>query len=426
MSRFTIRETHPAQEDVFDRQRRISWWDQDRLRKARVMVVGTGAIGNEVLKNLALLGVGYVFCVDFDDISPSNLSRTVLFRTEDLGQPKAEVAARRFRELALEADAKVDHFNGDLVWELGAGLYRRMDLVLGCVDNIETRLAINRFCSLTNTPWIDAGIQELAGHVSAFEPPESACYQCTLSERQLERARLRYSCDNFKKKLHQEGRVPTVQIASALVAALQCQEAVKILCQRPTLVGKSILLQGTINDFDVIGLPRRNQCPAHLSYPEIEPVDLCVSDTLGDALERLGEARSEPVTLNLSADRSFVRRVRCRSCGQWIEIGRAEFRVYDSDTFCERCNTQEEKIHSLAENEPTGKELLSIYSLIETPREILDLELDTIGVAPFHVLPVQDAQSRLIYFEMSGDESRIIPGSLSRTETASEPKEKLS
>jgi molybdopterin/thiamine biosynthesis adenylyltransferase len=64
----------------FSRFELISWWDQDRLSNARVVVIGAGALGNELLKNLALLGVGNVFIADLDRIEKSNLSRSILYR----------------------------------------------------------------------------------------------------------------------------------------------------------------------------------------------------------------------------------------------------------------------------------------------------------------------------------------------------------
>ena len=82
-------------DDRYGRLRLISWWRQERLAAASVLVVGAGALGNEVVKNLALLGVGTTYLIDLDVVEASNLSRSVLFRSEDAGQPKAEVAARR-------------------------------------------------------------------------------------------------------------------------------------------------------------------------------------------------------------------------------------------------------------------------------------------------------------------------------------------
>ncbi|HAV20946.1 MAG TPA: thiamine biosynthesis protein ThiF, partial [Firmicutes bacterium] len=83
------------EEDRYSRLRLIPWWDQSKLKNAKVMVVGAGALGNEVIKNLALVGVGNILIIDMDIIENSNLSRSVLFRAEDCGRLKAEVAAER-------------------------------------------------------------------------------------------------------------------------------------------------------------------------------------------------------------------------------------------------------------------------------------------------------------------------------------------
>src|SRR4051812_5845022 len=89
-------------DDRYSRLRLIPWWRQERLAAARVLVVGAGALGNEVLKNLALLGVGTVHVIDLDEVEPSNLSRSVLFRAGDGGRAKAVVAAERVREINPE------------------------------------------------------------------------------------------------------------------------------------------------------------------------------------------------------------------------------------------------------------------------------------------------------------------------------------
>src|SRR5262249_20150938 len=78
-------------ESRYERLEQISWWRQDLLARARVLVAGAGALGNEILKDLALLGVGGVVLVDSDRVELSNLSRSLLFRAADVGRPKAEV-----------------------------------------------------------------------------------------------------------------------------------------------------------------------------------------------------------------------------------------------------------------------------------------------------------------------------------------------
>src|SRR5881227_2365197 len=93
-------------EDRFSRLRLIPWWDQSKIVGCRLLVVGAGALGNEILKNAALLGFRKVVVVDLDRIEESNLSRTVLYRDENIGQFKADAAAKAYRSLARDADVQ--------------------------------------------------------------------------------------------------------------------------------------------------------------------------------------------------------------------------------------------------------------------------------------------------------------------------------
>ena len=96
--RSVIRESSMDIDDRYARHRLIDGWDQERLRAARVMVAGAGAIGNEVIKLLALLGIGRLLIVDFDSVEISNLTRSPLFREADIGRSKAFIAAERAKE----------------------------------------------------------------------------------------------------------------------------------------------------------------------------------------------------------------------------------------------------------------------------------------------------------------------------------------
>ncbi|MCX6004775.1 MAG: ThiF family adenylyltransferase, partial [Chloroflexi bacterium] len=117
----------------YDSLQLISWWQQSHVAKARVMVVGAGALGNEILKNLALLGIGHIFIIDFDDIEASNLTRSVLYRESDIGHHKAEIAAKRIKE--INPDIKVAFRHGNACTDIGLGLVKFMDVVIAAVDN---------------------------------------------------------------------------------------------------------------------------------------------------------------------------------------------------------------------------------------------------------------------------------------------------
>src|SRR5678809_807750 len=104
-------------EERFSRLHAIEWWDQQKVSSARILVIGAGALGNEVIKNLALLGVGHILIVDMDRIEASNLSRSVLFRESDEGNFKAQTAARAARNIYPGIDAK--SIDGNLLADVG-------------------------------------------------------------------------------------------------------------------------------------------------------------------------------------------------------------------------------------------------------------------------------------------------------------------
>ncbi|MEM7801892.1 MAG: ThiF family adenylyltransferase, partial [Chloroflexota bacterium] len=139
----------------------ISWWKQEVVRESTALVIGAGALGNEVLKNLALMGIGHLIIADFDTIEDSNLSRSVLFRASDRGRRKVDVAAERVKE--LNPDVKVNTYHGDINHGLGLGVFRHVDVIVGCLDNREARLSIDRFAQSVGRPWVDGAIQELMG-----------------------------------------------------------------------------------------------------------------------------------------------------------------------------------------------------------------------------------------------------------------------
>src|SRR4051794_12240065 len=297
--------------DRYGRLRLIPWWRQERLSEARVLVVGAGALGNEVLKNLALLGVGTVIVIDLDAVEPSNLSRSVLFRLEDGGRSKAEVAARRGAEINPEVTIRGIH--GDAITDLGLGLFADVDVVIGCLDNREARLWVNRQCWKVGTPWVDSGIQEIQGVVKVFVPPDSACYECTMTSRDYQLLNLRYSCPLLRREDILAGKVPTAPTIASMMAALEVQEALKILHGMPVAAGSALVFNGVTNQFYSTKLPRREDCLSHETYPE--PQELVIGHNATAA--ELFTSYARPTLghpLSLALDRDLVTAVECPRC----------------------------------------------------------------------------------------------------------------
>src|SRR6185503_19846276 len=130
-------------------------------------------------------------------------------------------------------------------------------------DNDEARLAINRACRNVGVSWINAGIHGLSGNVMVFGP-EGVCYECNVTSDQIQDARSRYdSCENVRKRYLQQERMPTVQITSALISALQVQEVIKLLHNQEPAVGKRIICNGITNGYSSVTLQGLDDCLAH-------------------------------------------------------------------------------------------------------------------------------------------------------------------
>jgi molybdopterin/thiamine biosynthesis adenylyltransferase len=265
-------------DDRYARLRLIAWWDQEKLAAAKVLVVGAGALGNEVLKNLALMGVGQIYVADFDEIEASNLTRSVLFRSSDCGRPKAEAAAAALRD--INPDTRVVPLMANILTDVGLGLFRDVDVVIGCLDNREARLWVNRCCWKVGTPWIDGGIQEINGMVKVFTPPDSACYECGMTEMDYRLISLRYSCPLLRQEDILAGKVPTAPTISSIIAGLQTQEALKLIHGMEVTGGQAMVFNGVTNQFYKTTYQRNDDCLSHETYPD--PVELPLSAAAGE------------------------------------------------------------------------------------------------------------------------------------------------
>jgi molybdopterin-synthase adenylyltransferase len=359
--------------DRYGRLRLIPWWRQERLAAARVLVVGAGALGNEVLKNLALLGVGTTHVIDLDCVEPSNLSRSVLFRAEDGGRPKAEVAARRARE--INPEVTIHALRGDVITDVGLGLFADVDVVIGCLDNREARLWVNRQCWKVGTPWVDAGIQEIQGVVKVFVPPDSACYECGMTLRDYQLLNLRYSCPLLRREDILAGKVPTAPTIASMMAALEVQEALKLLHGLPVAAGSVLVFNGVANQFYTTQLPRRDDCLSHETYPEATPVSLGHGDPVSALFDAARATLAGPLTLAL--DRDLVTAIHCPRCDWRSEVLRPRTKVSLAEATCPNCR------------EPGRPEMVSA---VEEGTPLAALPLAKVGVPPYDIVRVDGAE----------------------------------
>jgi len=301
-----------VQEDRFSRLRLIPWWDQSKIAHCRLLVVGAGALGNEILKNAALLGFRKVVVVDLDRIEESNLSRTILYRNQDIGEFKAEAAARAYRSLL--PDALVQPVVADIVHACGLGLFEWSDVILAGLDNREARLWINRSAWKVNRPWIDGAIEGINGVVRAFLPGVPPCYECTLGEVDWMLLQKRMSCNLLVHEATSEGKIPTTPTISSIVAGIQVQEAVKLIHGLPTLAGKGYIFEGMNHSSYVVEYTPNPDCMSHYVVPEIVRLPESSQELSLEGLRKRAQADfgSDDVTLEFSRD--VVQKFICPAC----------------------------------------------------------------------------------------------------------------
>lgn len=160
----------------YDRQQRLSIWNQDLIQKSCIMIVGVGGTGGELSKNLALLGIGKLILVDTDTIDYSNLNRQLLFTELDIGKYKVEAATK----------AIVNRYNNSiqilpynhLIEEIPHKAFEKVDILAGCVDNFQTRQYLNEIAAEFDIPLIDSATDGYFGQIQSVNVESYGCLAC--------------------------------------------------------------------------------------------------------------------------------------------------------------------------------------------------------------------------------------------------------
>lgn len=329
-----VNEWELATESKYDRQRAI--WDQEILRKARVLVVGAGTLGNEAVKNLALLGVGSITIIDNDIIERVNLNRCLLFREEDIGLPKARVAAERARE--LNPDIDVSYHIADVIFDFGGGFFENFDIVLSCLDNREARMYLNRYCYLVRRPLVDGALEGLSGEVKVVIPPTTSCLECAFDDLSYKLIAEKYSCSGAKFTQAKEV-IPMVIHTSAIIAGIQVQEAVKILHGDFSNGGKAIRYDGEKCEMLKYEIPIRSDCPNHEKYP-IKEIDGITMDSKIINVIKILNQHYGGGEFTLYYDKEICFSLKCPRCSYEKEVGKPLKRMHVDELYCPKCGSE--------------------------------------------------------------------------------------
>lgn len=384
----------------------LSWFKKEKVSTARVLVAGAGALGNEVIKDLTLFGVGHIFVVDFDRIEISNLTRSVLFREEDAFEHryKAEVAAQRAME--INPQIKVTPIVGNLFSEVGVALYKSVDVIIGCLDSRLARYQLNRMAMRAGKTWIDGSIENLTGVVKVYTPGKS-CYECGLSREEFNIIMLRTGCADVVRSQTSQGRVATTPISASIVGAVQAQEAMKIIhldaydnsnLPFTTLQEKMWRYEGLTNTTNTYKFASwKKSCPAHEQWSPVMKIetmsaDMTVVDALGEIKKCCGVQAAEINLMNNKFIESII-----------SDNPEKEFKVMIPESQLDNVISANAEIRKLSYKTLFHKKF---YENIDSYFPFRHLTLRQIGIPYFDIIKVATEKGEF-YIELSADKARF-------------------
>ena len=215
---------------------------QKRLAESTAAVIGCGGLGAPVLTSLALAGVGKLRLIDHDRIGLSNLNRQFLYEESELDKEKCERAAdflrRRNSGIVLETVCE------RLTEENAGRLLSGVDVIVDCVDRVETRRHAGRAARRLSVPLVEGGVHGFYGFVLSVLPGKSACLECVTAQEAEER-----------------GPVPAVGAVAGVIGSLQAVECMKILLGLPhVLYGRMLQYDGLYREFTEVPVHVRPDC----------------------------------------------------------------------------------------------------------------------------------------------------------------------
>lgn len=232
---------------------------QEKLLAASVLVVGAGGLGAPLLQYLAAAGVGRLGVIDADTVDLSNLQRQVIHRTQDVGVPKVESAARMVRE--LNPDVTVDVYQERITAANAMEIVARYDLVADGTDNFATRYLLNDACHFAGRPLVSGALLRFEGQLSVFKSHQGdghPCYRCLFPEPPP------------------PGSVPSCSEAGvfgAVAGAVGTQQAVEVLKEilglGESLSGRFLMYDGLSTEWQNIRLRKNPACPLCGEQPTI-------------------------------------------------------------------------------------------------------------------------------------------------------------
>jgi adenylyltransferase/sulfurtransferase len=252
---------------------------QERLKKARILVIGAGGLGSPTILYLAAAGVGTIGIVDFDQVDLSNLQRQIIYTNDDVSSSKVERAAAR--ATSLNPEIQLQRHDVRLSSENALEIFSGYDIIVDGTDNFSTRYLVNDACVFSKKPNVYGAIYRFEGQASVFAHKDGPCYRCLFPDPPPPDA-----VPNCA-----EGGV--LGVMAGIIGCIQATEALKIILGiGNSLSGKLLIYDSLAMNFDSVAIPKNPNCPICGTNPSIQKLeDITVTC----------ESQQAPTTVSISA-----------------------------------------------------------------------------------------------------------------------------
>jgi molybdopterin/thiamine biosynthesis adenylyltransferase len=390
---------------MFSRER-LTGYEPELLAESVALVIGAGALGQNVVCDLALAGVGEIRIVDQDYFEPHNRTRSPLFPSpeeqEKYGRAKAPTVARKLKPLMTADGARVRYAHS-WIEALGDGAFKGVSVVLGCVDKPSARAYVADQARLHGIAFIEGGFEGADVNLSCFpavrgeEATTAPCWRC--SHQEVESEGTVFSCLAYAKRVASLGFVPAIQNAAATLAGFQAEAAIVSLHDTMPLPLEFRAMDLNIRSGQsrVITLQRDPDCPGVHRSLDAPPTKLMTSatDTVAQLLHELSRVFGAPARIELNP--ALVWSAACTNC---TEIAEVRKRVWEwaANSRCEQCDGQFARAATNTSESP----IIHYYLDSESNEQTLNTTCAEIGFPPLAFVEASAENGPVQLFEMAG------------------------
>lgn len=249
---------------------------QDLIGKAKIAIIGLGALGTVTANNLSRSGVGYIKLIDRDYVELNNLCRQILYDEYDAKEEKPKAIASYEHLKIINSEIFLEPIIAHVDSTNIIGIIKDTDLVIDATDNVETRLIINEACNFLSIPWIYGGVLSSFGMTMNILPGNNPCYRCLMPQNDEGKTSRTCATDGVLNSI------------TSIIGSIQSAEAIKIITKSPSIRKEMVIIDIWENKYQKVCINKNQLCPTCVKkeytylgkMSGIQAVNLCGSSDI--------------------------------------------------------------------------------------------------------------------------------------------------